>query len=232
MLILLNTPFRTGSTWTFNVLRDILNSLDIKYISRMHSRTFDSTEEDENYTIKIIKAHDSIKILEDFSEKEKSNIRYITCLRDPAEIISSLNRVKYWQLSDEDIKNTIIILKDILEHVLKYIENGGIVLILDYNDIKDNSVKVYMQIIDYLGIAPKNIEQIIENNSREANLNRLKSNNILDKDFEDIEPNTLWHGNHIAQEGYDLTDLSNFKEEMNQLNILYRTLLQKRDKDV
>jgi hypothetical protein len=217
MIILLNTMTRSGSTWAFNVMQDIFKSLDIDYTAKMAD---DEIHDEGN--IKLLKGHDVFNIL----HLKAYNVRYITCIRDPKEAISSMYRAKNGQMDDDEIRNTLVQSILILEHISEYIKSGGRVLILDHNDIKKNSVNSYLQIIDHLGITPANLEEIIENNSKLANLTKLKKRGILDKDFKAVDNITQWHGNHISDTSYDLLDLKEYTDEMNKLDQLYRYLLE------
>lgn len=222
MTILLNTPVRSGSTWAFNVIQDMHDMANIKYISGMFS---DDIKDDG--MSHILKAHNifSISDLENIN-----NLKYITCLRNPREAVSSMNRVKNGTMEDINISDSLTSIADIMDNILEYKNNGGIVLIIRYEDLAINKREVYDSLNEYLelNLNDSQITEIWANNSREANIEKLRKSDLLNEDFQAIESKTLWHGSHISTEEYQLLNFAKFKDAINRANMVYKTLITRR----
>jgi hypothetical protein len=222
MTILLNTPVRSGSTWAFNVLQDIYDMAKIRYDAGLF---FDTVKDDDIFY--ILKAHNIFSISD---LKKIDNLKYITCLRNPREAVSSMNRVRNNTMEDINISDTLTSIADIMDNILEYMDSGGSVLIIRYEDLAINKREIYDQMNNYIGLNLDNnqIEEIWANNSREANIEKLRKSGMLDQSFKDIESKTLWHGSHISTEGYKLLNFANFKDALNRANLSYKKLIDRR----
>jgi hypothetical protein len=228
-----------GSTWQFNVARELMLLQPIPFKSLYISNPKDlislDFKEEENFLIKshIVEVSDVLDIAKKF------DVRILTSLRNVFSTIESHRRV-FESSSDINSLNIIGYSLDCLSDLMAENISFHLSYIDQLNSISELHKETF-QIGKFLDITSTThqIERIASSLSKDSVRSLIANQLNVSQTFDDFDQTTGWHGNHIAPEFEGETfEISEFRffpqkddslarvEEMSvQINYLKRFLL-------
>ena len=174
----ISTTPRTGSMWTFNVVREIINYSKINVLPKslplpnedrlnlFQRRALIDQNEKNHYVLKV----------RDLLDINIPRSKVITNIRNPYDVCAS-----FYQFMKCDIDRAIIValsLTEVIEHYKK-IEKKKL-FIVNYEDIEEPSSKLVLELSEFLGVhldenaalsiwkkfSKNNVRKIIEDNDK------------------------------------------------------------------
>ena len=174
----ISTTPRTGSMWTFNVVREIINYSKINVLPKslplpnedrlnlFQRRALIDQNEKNHYVLKV---HDLLDI-------NIPRSKVITNIRNPYDVCAS-----FYQFMKCDIDRAIIValsLTEVIEHYKKIDKKN--LFIVNYEDIEEPSSKLVLELSEFLGVhldenaalsiwkkfSKDNVRKIIEDNDK------------------------------------------------------------------
>jgi hypothetical protein len=227
MIILCTGLLRSGSTWSFNVCRQLFRQtykdgsvkLAIGYADGVPLDELIRANQDDSERILIVKSHFPGAYAVD--QIESGQLPNICTLRDPRDSFVSLN--SYDEMTFDEIKDYV--LKN-LRYIDKY-ERKDKSLFIDFEDMMANSLAAVGRIADYLKLNLS--EEIILEVDEQTNIDsaRKTMNGLSDRDGSDsvhkvrshlVDNLTFIHEKHVqsAKSGRWKTELS--QDEQRRVN--------------
>ena len=204
MLIFCTGMVRSGSTWAFNVVKDLLTCKSSSNYTNYSENIKDIIDNQlTEYDNILIKCHQ----VDNFGRSIISHkcAKCIYTFRPPLEAITSFMQV--FNKSFDEILEYIEILLSFMEFQSQYD-----VLWIEYNSIEENPELVIQKIADYIGVkATRNQINLINSKLSKENISKHAENltlkkdeysefkNIVDVGFSYYHKDTLIHRNHIRK---------------------------------
>ncbi|MAR06198.1 MAG: hypothetical protein CL862_03745 [Cyanobium sp. NAT70] len=213
---------RTGTTWIFNAIREILNDTGLPWQScfakRATLKKALATIDEQKYF--VVKTHvlNHVQVARSSLQKYDLKAKVIFPIRDPRDTICSRLRVR---AKEGDLKGklenmpanrlTQLLRRESRKYneLFNYLENNEQLLIIREPDIKAAPIKLLSEISTYI------LGYTINHNAIQRIATELSSDNVLktietknkelgrDEVFKQIDEDTQFHANHIRKEDYD-----------------------------
>jgi hypothetical protein len=198
MIIFQISPMRMGSTWQFNVIRELLMAADINFKSCYWDGTTEPTEIiQETADVMVIKSHffDSQLI---FALHQITEVKVLLSLRNLNDSVHSFLRVRPDEdqlLVEKRIDQTLDLMNLIINSDMKY----QLTLLDDLRNEAEyiSEVNRISEFLD-LGVASEEFTRISSNLDKIAVTSTIKSALGTLEDFNFFDEVTLWHVNHVG----------------------------------
>lgn len=202
MIILCTGMYRSGSTWSFNVVKSIVQENDPN--ATMYS---DFTKSIQKTIEKKIKQFDNIVLkCHDLDEFGKSLVRHncvkvIYTYRNPMEAITS-----GMQIFNKKFKDALTMVKNSFE-LLQFQKKYENVCLIPYNEITNDSFLTVKKLSKHIDInldeeKLKKIDAIFQRKKMKELVNGISKevNSIVDIDHTFYNKINLFHRNHIRED--------------------------------
>lgn len=188
--------FRSASTWSFNICKSILSNKQTLFSEFNLAKQTIYDEKISSYDNVLLKCHN----IDDFGRSliENNSVKVVHTYREPLAAIAS--GLQAFNLKFDDIVGKVKIGLELMEFERKF-DNA---LIINYDEIINNSINVIKKISTHLGYDLKN--QDIQNIDSQFTKEKIQtitkhisksSKDVIDVGFSIYDKNTLFHKNHI-----------------------------------
>ena len=208
-------PPRSGTTWMYNVVREIMRVCDVDHNGWVHGQQPPTAAADTALVIKAHQAH-SLDVIDSLAMLD--HVYLVGMFRDPERAFQSLVRTQ--AASREELLGW-------LDHDIRSIEQalpripGAAVCREEW--IESHAAEVIARLCDWVGVALSEAERltIVEKFAREqvrTTVSQMSLSRGWSDDFRNYDTDSHWHANHIAPLTYRPVDLTN--SERDTLNAL------------
>lgn len=220
LIVVFGLP-RTGTTWSFNATKKMLEKKGENFQSGFAHKP--SVNWVENPETLLMKTHTPWRMDELSNLVEKGAGKLIMSVRDPGQTVLSQIRVF-------KSKNKKVYRKQMLERIVsqydkyeKSLDDFPEFLIIDEWNIEQDPHSICKQINSYCDINNKHVSDVARALSKEQVANFVKNRFDEDADFSEFDEDSHWHAHHIREEPYEVE----WKPEEWQLIIEGNVLIEK-----
>ena len=198
MIVLCTGMIRSGSTWSFNVCKNIMQRNGSLFSEYNESVESIFKERGNNFDNILIKCHGA----DEFGRLliKHSCVKLVYTYRQPMEAI-----ISGMQVFDKSFEEQLGSIKKSLEFMLYQKKYGA--HIIHYDEIANNSLDTIRKISDYLGYVLE-LDEVLLINSKLSKENLKKftdqisknDKNVIDAGYTFYDKDTLLHRKHIRGE--------------------------------
>jgi hypothetical protein len=198
-------PPRSGTTWMYNVVREIMRVSELDHDGWVHGQQPPQAAPESALVIKAHQAH-SLDVID--SLEMLDHVYLVGMFRDPERAFQSLVRTQ--TASREELLGW-------LDHDIRSIEEalpripGAVVCREEW--IESHAAEVIARLCDWVGVALSEGERlaIVEMYAREqvrSTVSQLAQSHGWSDDFRNYDTESHWHANHIAPPTHRPVELS------------------------
>jgi hypothetical protein len=208
-------PPRSGTTWMYNVVRDMLRLADVEHSGWVHGQQPPTQTDFKALVVKSHQAH-SVDVIESLDSTD--HVYLIGMFRDPGSAFQSLLRT---QTADRaELLSWLVRDIDSIEDALSRIPEA---VVCREEWIERHSSTILPKLSSWLGL-PLDADEcgnVGARFSREvvrSSVTALARQNGWSYDFRHYDPDSHWHANHIAPDDHEPAVL--LDDEVRQLSVL------------
>lgn len=208
---------RTGTTWAFNVAREMLKGKDFN--SGFADKPSVNWVEDPQ--IVLLKTHTPWRLDELGNLLESGAGRLIMSVRNPGDTVLSQMRVMQSQGRRTNRMKMLETLASDYERYLRAFAKYPEYMVIDEAEINSKTLEICKSINSYCEFENKSVTSIAKNFTKDAvaeNIANISKENGWRGKFEEYDEETHWHANHLHNGEYAVEWSPAEKQLISQIN--------------
>lgn len=196
---------RTGTTWAFNVCREMLKQNNVDFSSGFAYRPSVNWVDDPE--VVLLKTHSPWRLNELHNLLESGAGRMIMSVRDPATTVLSQMRVIKSQGKRPKRMQLLEQLASDYERYLHAFADYPQYLVIDEAEIDSKALEICKSINSYCDFENKSLASIAKDFSKDnvsAHISYMATKEGWMGSFDEYDPETHWHANHLHYGEYQV----------------------------